>query len=248
MPKGAELTNILLDTGVYVQNLAYIKNGKKYWNCICPYDNNIFICCSSHLISKIRPTLSCGCLQKQKAAEILKKYRYDHTINLKGQKFGKLTVIEKVEKPENTNPNRKYAFWKCKCDCGNTCIINGAYLRNGDTISCGCIKSKGELTISKILKENNIPFEKEKIFSECKDKLPLPFDFYINNQYLIEFDGEQHFNKNGLNYDYIKKHDEIKNQWCIENNIPLIRIPYTILETLCLNDLLLNNSNYIVKY
>lgn len=75
----------------------------------------------------------------------------DHTIDLTNQKFGKLTVIKRVSKPNNVNQNRQYAFWLCQCECGNTCVVNGTYLRNGDTQSCGCIKSKGEYKIVKIL-------------------------------------------------------------------------------------------------
>ena len=156
MAKAIDLTNTTLETGVYVKDFAYLKNKRKYWNCICPYDKQQFICSTSHLLSKDRPTRSCGCLQKKKASEILKANRFDHTIDLTNQRFGKLLVLKKVEKPLDTNQDRKYAYWLCKCDCGNTCIINGTYLRNGDTQSCGCIKSKGEYKIAKILQENKI--------------------------------------------------------------------------------------------
>lgn len=249
MPKGAELTNTLLDSGVYVKNFAYSNKQGRYWNCICPYDNQQFICSTRHLLSKTRPTLSCGCLQKKKAGETLKKYKFNHTIDLTGQKFGKLTVIKKVEKPNNVNPNRQYVFWLCQCDCGNTCVINGTYLRNGDTCSCGCIKSKGEDKISAILKENNLSFDREYTFMECKDKMPLPFDFYVNETYLIEYDGEQHFDKGGLwniDFNYIQKHDNIKNQYCKNHNIPLIRIPYTKYNSITIEDLKPETSNFLI--
>ena len=42
------------------------------------------------------------------------------------------------------------------------------------------------------------------------------------------------------------KRDKYKNQWCKDNNIPLIRIPYTHLKDLCIEDLLLETSNYII--
>lgn len=45
----------------------------------------------------------------------------------------------------------------------------------------------------------------------------------------------------------VKNHDKIKNEWCKNNNIPLIRIPYTIYDNLSLDDLLLETSKYIVK-
>ena len=69
------------------------------------------------------------------------------------------------------------------------------------------------------------------------------FDFYVDNKYLIEYDGLQHFiaKQGGWNTeDNLKKtqlRDEFKNQWGKDNNIPLIRIPYTKLKTLTINDL-----------
>lgn len=92
----------------------------------------------------------------------------------------------------------------------------------------------------------NINYEVEKKFCTCKDQKELPFDFFINNQYLIEYDGEQHFKEdNFFNYDYTHNHDLIKSNWCKENNIPLIRIPYTHYNSLNLNDLLLETSEFI---
>ena len=67
------------------------------------------------------------------------------------------------------------------------------------TLSCGCLKSKGEEKIIKILKDNNISFEKEKKFDFCifeNGSYPR-FDFFIENQYLIEYDGIQHFKQSG---------------------------------------------------
>lgn len=69
-------------------------------------------------------------------------------------------------------------------------------MRNGEVKSCGCLKSQGELAIKTLLLENNIPFVQEKTFSSCifpdSNKMAR-FDFFVNNQYLIEFDGIQHF-------------------------------------------------------
>ena len=75
------------------------------------------------------------------------------------------------------------------------------------------------------------------------------FDFYINDKYLIEYDGEQHFYKasnDRYNFKETQKRDYYKNQWCKENNIPLIRIPYTAYETLSIEDLLLETTKYRV--
>jgi len=96
-----------------------------------------------------------------------------------------------------------------------------------------CIESKGESLIMKILNKKNIININQHRFNECKNIKPLPFDFYIPSLNIcIEFDGKQHFqpvNHWGGEISFIlnKKRDEIKTQYCLDNGIKLIRIPYT---------------------
>ena len=90
--------------------------------------------------------------------------------------------------------------------------------------------------------------KQKKKFETCKDKSYLPFDFFVEDKYLIEYDGIQHFDKDSLfDYEYTHSHDIIKSQWCKDNNIPLIRIPYTHYDELCIEDLLLETSSFIEK-
>ena len=56
-------------------------------------------------------------------------------VDMTGQKFGKLTVLERAE-----NDKFGKAQWLCECECGNKKIIVGASLRKGLTVSCGCHK------------------------------------------------------------------------------------------------------------
>ena len=125
----------------------------------------------------------------------------------------------------------------------------------GKVSSCGCLgRSLGEEKIKQILDKNNIKYQTEISFEGCcntKTNKPLRFDFYINNQYLIEFDGEQHYKitsgwNNLDNFEKVQFRDQIKNQWCKENNIPLIRIPYTHFKDLCIEDLLLETTHFLV--
>lgn len=59
-----------------------------------------------------------------------------------------------------------------------------------NNISCGCWHgSAGEKRIQEILYENNIPFRSHVTFPNCIDKGHLIFDIYVNNKYIIEFDG-----------------------------------------------------------
>lgn len=58
-------------------------------------------------------------------------------LNLTGQRFGRLTVIER----DGSNSNHA-ATWRCICDCGNYVTTSGILLRSGATVSCGCNKAE----------------------------------------------------------------------------------------------------------
>lgn len=97
-----------------------------------------------------------------------------------------------------------------------------------------CKKSKGELKIRKILIDNNILFIEEHKFDNCKNKRPLPFDFFIPSlNCCIEFDGLQHskvskFFGGEIRFQHIKQNDFIKTEYCKYNGIKLIRISSAI--------------------
>ena len=84
-----------------------------------------------------------------------------------------------------------------------------------------------------MLKLKGVEFEQEYRFDDCRDKLCLPFDYYIPSiKTAIEYDGIQHYKPVSLfggeqAFLLLQKHDEIKTKYCKENNITLIRIPYT---------------------
>lgn len=50
-----------------------------------------------------------------------------------GERYGSLVVIEKVK-----IPGKLKTYWRCRCDCGNTCTVEDSHLKNGHTRSCGC--------------------------------------------------------------------------------------------------------------
>lgn len=105
-----------------------------------------------------------------------------------------------------------------------------------------CLRSKGESFIFTFLKEKSIQFIEQYKFSNCKNKKELPFDFAIldknnNVKLLIEYDGIQHFEPiehfgGDEGFKKTKNNDSIKNTYCINNKIPLIRIPYWEYENL----------------
>ena len=119
-----------------------------------------------------------------------------------------------------------------KCDKGhitNTMSWNN-FQRGQRCLVCN--QPKGEVEIAKILQNLNVKFIPQHRFDDCKDKYRLPFDFYLPDfNMCIEFDGEQHF----APVEYFggeegfkdrKRKDNLKNKYCKENNVKLIRIPY----------------------
>jgi len=123
--------------------------------------------------------------------------------------------------------NRTKITIKCQ-KCGKTFLQSADNHLKGK-IGCDClIKSKGETAIINFLLKENIHFENQKRFDNCKNILTLPFDFYLPAYNLtIEFDGRQHFNINTKFYTpEIEKNDKIKTNFCINNNINLLRIKY----------------------
>lgn len=234
MSKSIDLTGQIFNNWTVISRAPNNNRGETMWNCKCNCGNTKVV--QGYSLRKGK-SQSCGCLQKQIMAEKLLE-------NITGNKYGHLTVLEYVGKDKS-----RKSLWKCKCDCDAETLIvtRGSDLKSGKTISCGCINSKGEEKIAKILMEYNIPFEKEKTFDTCKyenTNAYARFDFFVDNRYIIEYDGIQHFQPtfdsfNKENFNNTINHDEFKNKWCKENNIPIIRIKYTQLDNLNIKDLLL---------
>lgn len=99
-------------------------------------------------------------------------------------------------------------------------------------------RSRGEIKVEEILKMNGLSFETEYIFPDLvtSSGKPLRFDFAVfdddgNVDFLIEYQGEQHYTavgkfggKRGLFQQ--KYNDNQKRIYCAKHQIPLIAIPY----------------------
>ena len=219
--------------------------GKAKWHCICECGNE---CDVIGQYLRNGHTKSCGCYQKEKTGEAARK----NAKNLTNQKFNFLTALEPTNKRQGS-----CIVWKCLCECGTITYVASSDLILSKTKSCGCQKNSfGEIEIENILKKNNISYKKEVCFSDLKSTrngfLRYDFAIYENDKIirLIEFDGEQHYNKNDFNpkwhfnFDLLKENDNIKNNYAKKYNIPLVRIPYWERDKITLD--MIMGDNYLV--
>lgn len=80
-------------------------------------------------------TQSCGCLKRELSSK-------RNTRDLVGQKFGRLTVLER-----SGSTDKGLALWKCLCECGTIKIVDGSHLVNGYTRSCGCLQAERRIEV-----------------------------------------------------------------------------------------------------
>lgn len=206
-------------TNQYFGKLQAIKPAPKRndrytrWVCKCECGNEIEV--RTDYLTSLHTT-SCGC----------EKAKYFNKTVVLNQAYGLLTPLAYDE------IQQKYL---CKCECGNQVYVKGYNLNNGNTQSCGCLKSKGELKINQLLSALGMQYQTQYSFNDCRfpdtNRLAY-FDYAIfnNNELicLIEYDGTQHqygWNQNEISLQKIQIHDKIKDNYCLIHNIPLIRIP-----------------------
>lgn len=131
---------------------------------------------------------------------------------------------------------------KVKHICGCIFEVSPHKLFTRHTLCPQCNSSKGESKIYSFLVKHNINFKKEYCFEDCKNQKMLPFDFAVfgndnNLKTLIEYDGEQHFKPieyfgGEAGFASTIKRDNIKTNYCKQNNIKLLRIKYTDYENI----------------
>lgn len=167
-----------------------------------------------------------------KNQEILNRSRY----NIMSRENGFIELCHKnkwIYQGYNVEKGYVYIYYICLNHIRyNVQRIREDHLLEG--VKCPyCDISKGEHRIEEWCSLNGIKNEREKTFTNCRDKELLRFDFYLPDYNVcIEYNGEQHYKPSeyfGGNKIFKKqqKRDNIKRKYCKENNIKLIEIPYT---------------------
>lgn len=221
-----------------------------YWICKCHKCGKQKSIRSTYLMDG--SAIDCGCGTFERVSNSIAK-------DLSGKKFGHLQVIER-DWDSATSGGGKHARWLCKCDlCDRIESVSSDILIKYGKDRCKRCSyvSMGEQKIIEYLEANNIPFVHDKPYLDLRypDTGGTPrFDFRITQNsdcdYIIEFDGEQHFRQiprydDRIAFETRVKRDNFKNEWCAANNIPIIRIPYTRLNKLEINDLKPETTKYL---
>lgn len=203
--------------------------GHSYWLCkctVCGKEKEVF---GSHL--RGGRSTNCGCIRTEKMRQANIKHE-------EGKDYGFLHVNRMATEEEKPRTDRIGIYWNCTCTkCGRAnVIVLGHQLRHGDTKSCGCLKSFNESKICQMLDILNFKYVQQKTFKDLtstdRNYGRLMFDCAVYNDesliYVIEYDGIQHFESGHFQRPYESTHqnDLIKNKYCFDNNIPIIRIPY----------------------
>ena len=158
-------------------------------------------------------------------------YRKDMDIHCVKERLKNINPYVKIL---STSYKNNETPMKCECTvCGYTWSVKWSKISAGRGCP-SCNSSAPERMIMKFLDESNIDYFKEYVFENLKGSFGfLRFDFAILNKdkkidLLIEYDGEFHYKKfyEEQNFDKQQRYDKLKNEYCIKNNIPLIRIPY----------------------
>lgn len=152
-----------------------------------------------------------------------------------GDKFGAF-VVTKILSSTEFGGHQSRAIIKCSiCGAERECLYH--HLMNFN-VACECFKShsSGEILVKNYLDTHSYDYKTEYVFEELRGTGGglLRYDFALFKdgelKCLIEYDGEQHFQEAGSYFNergQVQIHDNIKNQYALTYNIPLLRIPFT---------------------
>lgn len=145
-------------------------------------------------------------------------------------KYKDYVVIDDFSNYQNTHTPIQFRHKKC----GNTFKMSPHAFLGGERCPyCQHLgASSGEQKVKKFLDSYNIHYQYAYIIPDLVDRDHLHFDFWLPQYRIaIEYDGQQHFNKNNPwgskeSFNRIKLHDQMKDMYCEDNHIELIRIKY----------------------
>lgn len=197
------------------------QSNKSTFEVTCTVCSTVFYPCISNLINQKSGCPKCGGNKQKNTIDFINESkeihgdRFDYSNVTYTNAHGIINIFCNEHKENFFIP----AFHHLK---GRGCIICST--ENNSSYAVQRIENK--------LSEYNIKFSREHKFDDCKNILPLRFDFFIESLNLcIEYDGAQHYKPvkhwgGDDEFEIIKKRDVIKNKYCEDNNINLLRLRY----------------------
>jgi len=220
-------------------------HGNRYDYSLVKYNGssiNVKIICKEHGIFKQKPVVHINGGGCKKCANIIISKSLTQDENIVIEKFKNIHS----NKYDYSLVDYKSSTKKVKIICKEHGMFEQIPNSHLQGVGCPrCYNSKGEEKIRNYLKNNNLIYKEQHKFNECRNILPLKFDFYLPEYNMcIEYDGEQHFKRYRFEKDDNKllerqKRDNIKTLYCEKNNIYLLRIKYNNLNKI---DKILNNK------
>lgn len=220
-PKKGELED--LTNQIYGQLTVLFLNkdltkerGKTFWTCRCSCGNIHDVWAADLKRGAVK---SCGCLKTKGRIK-----------DLTNQVFDDLKVLSLNEEKSGKGNS---AYWNVIClKCNTIGVIRGDTIQERRSFNCNCLRhSKNEVIISNYLKEHNIDFIPQYSFEDLKgENGKLFFDFKIND-FLLEYQGEQHYRSveyfGGIDkFKQQQKYDQKKRDYCKKYGIRLYEITY----------------------
>lgn len=123
------------------------RKNQTMYNCLCECGAVITVR-NDALVSNGQK--SCGCIGKEQLIQMTRGKTSPHRKDLTDRRFGMLTAIEIAPSKGNRG------YWRCRCDCGNICVVSAQNLMRGLTTSCGCVGDMNILACRRAQVENEL--------------------------------------------------------------------------------------------
>ena len=210
-----------------IEFISEYYGSEKPVKCLCHKCNTIWT--TNRPIDLFRRNIGCPVCanESRKKAKAKSQEQFEYELNKVNKNIKIIGTYKGTHKPI-----------KCKCEIdGYEWESYASNLLNGSAGCPLCNMSIGENNVITFFTKLGINFDTQKTFKDCKDIGLLKFDVYDNdNNIAIEFQGEQHYfpidfsgkgKDNAIKeYNLLQKRDNIKKEYCLNNNLKLVCIPY----------------------
>lgn len=152
------------------------------WECQCDCGKTISVR-TGNLTKTIRPTRSCGCLQRDVSSAMANARSNKPRKDLIGLQIGRLTVVKfGGVYPDSNHLVTRRLTWICQCECGNLVRVRGSSLTcPRPTRSCGCLQNEYRHSSKQIACPPKPPAPPRPRIAQCTGRETLPVEVKSDN-------------------------------------------------------------------